>query len=132
MIAVYTPTREGATALNVRTAPDPASDVIDAIEPGEPVEVSAVRRGWCELPGGGWADARFLDVEEGAADAASDECPADDAPEAADESEGDAPEALQDMTVAQLRDLAEKSGVKLKKDMRKDEIIAAVLEGEND
>lgn len=138
MIAVYTPTREGATALNVRTAPDPASDVIDAIEPGEPVEVVAVRRGWCELAGGGWADARFLDVEEGAAydcdkkDAAPAEATADEAPEVADDAEGDAPEALQDMTVAQLKELAEKSGVKLKKDMRKDEIIAAVLEGEND
>lgn len=131
MIAVYTPTREGATALNVRTAPDPASDVIDAIEPGEPVEVVAVRRGWCELAGGGWADARFLDVEEGAAEdfEKDDAAPA----EATDEStDAEVPAALGDMTVAQLKELAEKSGVKLKKDMRKDEIIAAVLEGEND
>lgn len=131
MIAVYTPTREGATALNVRTAPDPASDVIDAIEPGEPVRVVAVRRGWCELAGGGWADARFLDVEEGGAEdfEKDDAAPA----EATDEStDAEVPAALGDMTVAQLKELAEKSGVKLKKDMRKDEIIAAVLEGEND
>lgn len=133
MIAVYTPTKEGATALNVRIAPDPASEVIGAIEPGEPVKISAVRRGWCELADGGWADARFIDVEDGHAedcdksDAARAEA---EAPEEAAEAE--VPAALGDMTVAQLKELAEKSGVKLKKDMRKDEIIAAVLEGEND
>lgn len=135
IVAVYTPTREGATALNVRTAPDPSAEVAGALAPGEPAEVLAVRRGWCELAGGGWADARFLDVEEAAAaervETEAPEAPAE-APADADAADGEAPDALHGMTVAQLKELAEKSGVKLKKDMRKDEIIAAVLEGEND
>lgn len=137
IVAVYTPAREGATALNIRTAPDPSADVIDTLAPGEPAVAVAVRRGWCELAGGGWADARFLDVAEAPAedfekaDASSAGAPEETAEVEATEA-AEVPTALGDMTVAQLKELAEKSGVKLKKDMRKDEIIAAVLDGEND
>lgn len=143
MIATYKPTKEGRT-LNVREEPNGSAAVVRKMpEGGERCDL--VEKGWCRLEGG-WADARFLTVTDGEPKPATadrpgasgahaeaavpagskpDEKPDAPAPIAADAS-GDR-SALEDMTIPELRKLAEGSGIHLAKGLKKAAIIDAIL-----
>ena len=78
MIAIYEPADDGKR-LNVREAPAYSAPVVRRMGPGSE-ECTEVARGWCRLADG-WADASFLTVKEGAADAEGTEGGAEEAPE---------------------------------------------------
>jgi uncharacterized protein YraI len=50
------------TTLNVRSGPGTHYSVIDNLEPGETVEVTAESGGWYQIDGQGWASANYLDA----------------------------------------------------------------------
>ena len=122
MIATYT----GGKRLNVRIEPSAEARVVRKMERGERAECEEVRGGWAKLADG-YADARFLLVTcgGGPADAEDGEPKRDEPP-----AEQDDAAELRRMTNRQLRELAEQSGVKVRKDAKKDEIIAAILADE--
>lgn len=110
MEAVYKPTKKGRK-LNVRAEPNATAEVVRQIDGGAQ-ECFEVDRGWARLADG-YADARFLVVREA---------------EQADELEGRA--ALMKMTNAELRKLAEGSGISVPKGANKEEIVNAILADE--
>lgn len=130
MEAVYKPTKKGRK-LNVRAEPNATAEVVRQIDGGAQ-ECFEVDRGWARLADG-YADARFLVVRE--AEQADEPEPmpeeqpdAEEAAEQADEPEGRA--ALMKMTNAELRKLAEGSGISVPKGANKEEIVNAILADE--
>lgn len=115
MIARY----ERDKVLNVRREPYEGADIVRTMAPGEEAACAEVRGGWARL-GDGYAKAAFLTIADGAAEAPGEE----GAPEGtAPGEEGE----LGGMTVRQLRELAAGSGIRIRKDATKREIIAAIL-----
>lgn len=114
MIATYPETN--AKKLNVRESPN--GPVKRTLEPGAVEAVEIIEGGWCKLSDG-WCRADLVTVTDGLPDAQPAEQPAD-------EQEGT---ALDKMTKARLIDLAEQSGIEVDGDMRKADIIAAILNG---
>lgn len=141
MIARYERDKE----LNVRNEPRDNARVVGKMRPGEQRDCFEVREGWARVDGG-YAKADFLVIKLGDAPAAEKpvEKPVEQAPAAApvieqpaEQAEApeptfDADEAseLRKMTNPQLYDLAEKSGIKVKKGAKKEELIAAILADE--
>lgn len=123
MYATYDPINPDNHTLNVRSEPRAGSEVIGGIAAGQTVEVESVERGWCKLSDG-YVDARFVTVTAGDGETESD---ADG--ESEDGSEGASADAgeLRDMTNSQLRKLAEDSGIKVKGNLGKEALIAAIL-----
>lgn len=148
MKATYKPSKPDMK-LNVRQEPNPSSKVVGEIHANETVNVVMVDRGWCRLSNG-FADARFLIIEEGEAPEVDEvveeqiEEPEDTEEEQTEETdddetveeEGEAPEvdesALKSMTNPQLYELAINSGIKVKKGASKPDMIAAILADLND
>ena len=129
MIAKY----ERGKSLNVREAPSPAARVVRQMRPGEEAECLEIRDGWAKLKDG-FANVALLvvkasDALRSVAEAMSDAAVAaqeGEQPEVGQELDDEA-EALRKMTNPQLYDLAEQSGIKVRKGAKKDEIIAALL-----
>ena len=111
MYATYTATTPGMK-LNIRNAPK--GDCVGELADGTTKPIEKAERGWCELAEGeGFIDARFVAITA--------EPPA-----------GDEAAELRKMTNPQLYKLAENSGIKVKKGMNKDALIAAILAGSDD
>ena len=143
MIARY----ERDNGLNVREKPEGGANVVRVMERGEECECLEIRDGWAKFADG-FAKVAFLvvqlgdtiktlskTVEEAAGSAAEVVREAAGAVEAAQTDEpapvddGEAAE-LRAMTARQLRDLAEQSGIKVRKGATKDELIAAIVSDE--
>lgn len=138
MIAKY----ERGKSLNVRTQPHPNAPVVRRMAKGDEAECLEVREGWAKLADG-YANAAYLSIGLGdAVKAQPKEAAAEEAapeleeptqpeeqptPEAADDDEA---AELRKMTNPQLYDLAEQSGIKVKKGASKAELIAAILADE--
>lgn len=106
-------TYNGRMRLNVREGASLEAAVVRTMEPGESIEVYAVDGGWAETPEG-FVMADKLDL------AADDEQPSGAVGESG-------PTGLEAMKVAELRKLAEESGIELRAGMKKADIIAAIL-----
>ena len=142
MIAKY----ERGKKLNVRERPNPGARVVGVMLPGDAAECEQVKDGWAKLRGG-YANAAYLTIEEGEAcdsavepvrapgDAAEPEAAPAEVAEAAPEAvvavgapeDDDEAEGLRKLTNPELYDLAQQSGVKVKKGTKKEDIIAALL-----
>ena len=144
MMATYN--RE--SKLNVRKAPSPSADVVGVMRPGDTAAVEVIEGGWCKVDDG-YIRADLVTVrlegdcelaeksDGGNGEAAAGE--GDQAAANAGESAGgvdtvgsnasdDDAEALQAMTIPQLRELAEQSDIKIPSTVKKkDDIIAAIL-----
>ena len=136
MIARY----ERGKKLNVRKEPNPNAPVVRTMKSGEEAECLEIRDGWAKLQGG-FANVSLLIVKLGEAVKQASEAIADALPEQAGEPEEqpepEAPVAdddeaaeLRKMTNPQLYELAEQSGIKVKKGATKAELIAAILADE--
>lgn len=117
MIARY----ERDKLLNVREEPRDGSRVVRTMAPGEEAACHGIRNGWADL-GDGYAKAALLVIEDGG----PEERKPEDAEDAADDHGRDDGE-LGKMTVKQLREVAEGSGIHVRKDATKREIIDAIL-----
>ena len=123
MIATY----ERGKTLNVRKAPNANAPVVLVMGSGEKAECLEVRDGWAKLKDG-YANASFLLIAEEAAQ--EPEAEPEPEPEQAEEPTDDEAAELRKMTNAQLYDLAEQSGIAVKKGAKKEELIAAILADE--
>ena len=134
MKAVYTPTKPGMK-LNIRKDPDATSEVVGHIEADVPVCVESVIRGWCKLEDG-YIDARFVTItteptvlenqDDSGADAAH---PEDDT---ANEDEHTEPTVLENMSRDELLELAEKSGIKVRKNISTEKLLEAILDADDE
>jgi len=129
MIAVY----ERGKRLNVRKSPSAGAPVVRTMEQGEQAECFEVRDGWAKLADG-FVNVQLVvvklgDAAEKAEEAVAEAAQAVAAPEAAPTDDDEAAE-LRKMTNPQLYELAEQSGIKVKKGATKAELIAAILADE--
>ncbi|RVU97050.1 hypothetical protein EII22_08945 [Coriobacteriales bacterium OH1046] len=122
MIARY----ERDKVLNVREEPYEGAAVVRQMAPGEESACSEVRAGWARL-GDGYAKAAFLTIADGEPVKRGE--PGGGAAQVAGPASEDAPDdgELGKMTVGQLREIAAASGIRIRKDAAKREIIAAIL-----
>lgn len=99
--------------LNVREQPSLHARIVGRIDNGSEVRVESVDDEWAKVPGG-YCMAKFLAKVE-----------------SQDYFQGDTGEdnALEKMTVKDLRKLAVESGIKLKANLTKAQIIECILEG---
>ena len=114
--------------LNVRAEPSKDAKVVRKMHDGDSEECFGVKDGWAKLRDG-YAMAKFLEIEEEPAKKAAKAVgkPAEQ-PDVAEPAFGDPERAvLRSKTVAELRELAEQSGISLKKGAKKEEIIDALL-----
>lgn len=118
MIARY----ERGRKLNVRKEPNALAPVVGTMENGDVAECREVRDGWAEVEGG-YARADLLVITAGDAPKPEAVNKPDELPEEPVDDSGE----LDKMTVPALRELAEQSGIKLEKGMKKHDIIAAIL-----
>lgn len=111
--------------LYVREGKGKSFSHVRVLKQGEEVSVSAPEGGWCEVfecgEPIGYCMAEFLEIEPIQCEPAEGENGAES--EHGDSESGE----LKSMTVEQLKKLAEESGIELKKGMRKDDIIQAIL-----
>lgn len=114
--------------LNVRKAPNVESEVVYKLERGDVILVTEVVDGWAKVKDG-WCMAKHLEVVAFTADATMEviEEVAEEAAEDPGAAEDDAGR-LEGMSVSDLRKLAEDSGIPLRRDMRKADIIAAIID----
>ena len=113
--------------LNVREKPSKEAPVLRIMHKGDSEECFGVDGEWARLRDG-YAMAKFLEIE----DEPDEKKPSD--PESPAEVETETPAGDDDeravlgqKTVAELRDIAEQSGISVKKGAKKDEIIDALL-----
>lgn len=137
MIARY----ERDKKLNVREEPSQSSAVVRMLSKGAVEEVKRIENGWCELEDG-FAKAEFLIIEIGdlieepvsstfgALDKKSKPIVEMESVEAVSSDTEDESAELRKMTCNQLYNLAEQSGIKVRKGMKKNELIAAILTDE--
>lgn len=113
MIGVY----NGRNRLNIREGAGVQHQAVRTLAPGEEVEVFGIENGWAKTSEG-YVMASKLDMV------------AETAVEVEPEIEGevDGSSVLEGMKVAELRVLAQQSGIKLGANMRKADIIAAIRE----
>lgn len=124
MIAIY----ERDKKLNVRERPDAGSRVVRQMSNGDSEECFGEDNGWVRLRDG-FAMAKFLVVRDSAhqekpvpnAEAPAPERPAPEQP--ADDDRA----VLRAKTVSELRDMAAKCGIAVRKGAKKEEIIDAIL-----
>lgn len=134
MKAVYTPTKPGMK-LNIRKDPDATSEVVGHIEANDPVDVESVIRGWCKLEDG-YIDARFVNITteptvlENQGDSAADATPPEDA--TANDGEPTEPTVLENMSRDELLELAEKSGIKVRKNISTEKLLEAILDADDE
>lgn len=109
--------------LNVRAEPNAESEVIDKLKRGDKVLVTEVRDGWAKLTKG-YCMVKLLEIITYVLDVEEEEIELGET----DEEPSDEASGLEGMSVADLRDLAKKSGIALTGNMRKADIIAAILD----
>lgn len=122
MIATYS--AENTLDLAVRNVP--CGEIVRTLKPGAVEVVEVVDNGWCKLSDG-WCSALFVTVTDEFCDEEAEMCgtPAEETPS---ETPCDGyPAELEGKTVAELREMAEMCGIDLKNDMKKADIIAAIL-----
>lgn len=137
--------------VNVRVKPSTGARVLGVVKLDEELTVSLVSDGWCtvekcdDFPEGGYFMARLADVVDGVAEPKPITADDADEPEAEDgngedgtaeaataantDDTGDDGEAaeLEQMTVAQLRQLAKDSGIEVPSSAKKAELIEAII-----
>lgn len=113
--------------LNVRAEPNVEAEVVDKLKRGQEVLVTEVREGWAKLAAG-YCVARFLELVAYEPEAVEEEPVQEPSEEPAEEPEQADAGGLENMTVPDLKRLAEESGISVPKDARKADIIAAILD----
>lgn len=128
MIAVY----ERDSWLNVRETP--GGKAIGSMAKGDEVKALEARDGWVKTARG-YVMTKFVTLLPGEPGEAPEEPPKpEEAGESPEEAEGPAEEPsaeeapkLEAMTLAELREMAAQCGIDLKKGMRKQDVIEAIL-----
>ena len=112
--------------LNIRKQPTINSEVVGQMKKGDAIDVKDEENGWYQVKGG-YVMAKYLETDGEDVEEAPE---VEKATDVADETDGEETAEggeLENMSVADLKKLAQQSGVKVSKSFKKADIIAAIL-----